>query len=508
MKMRVIGLATVVSSTSLAAQAAEVPRVRSAAARSAPAVQAFYESRGFTPAWTAGKPTPVARELAAALAALERDGLDPRRWGAGRIERLLASGRDSGAALDVALTAAFLTAGRALALGRVRPETVDSMWRGAPDDVDVAAALRRAVEQQRPAAELAALAPPHPAYFALRETLARYRGVVAQGGWPHVGGGPVLSIGATGARVAALRQRLAAEGDPAIRRGSAFDSATAEAVRRFQRRHGLVEDGRVGRATAGALDVSAARRVRQIVLNLERWRWVPRETGGHPIIVNTAAYTVTCPAPGGATEHPAIVGRPDWPTPIVAGRISGIVFAPVWRVPRDILLREVLPAAAGDSDYFARNRFRLVDSTGAAVAGVPWEAVADSTRGLTLVQDPGPASPLGGVKVVFANPFNVAVHGAAEQALFDAPVRTASHGCVRVRGAVDLARTLLAGRPEWTGEAIARAAADTVERVVPLADGPVMVLGYWTAWVADDGVVQFRPDVYGWDAKLDRALAR
>jgi murein L,D-transpeptidase YcbB/YkuD len=384
------------------------------------------------------------------------------------------------------------------------------MWRGARPPPDVTAALQRAVERQRPAGELAALAPSHPGYDALRGALARYRGIVALGGWPQVGRGPTLSPGDTGVRVAALRQRLVAEGDLHEVGGATFDSATALAVRRFQWRHGLREDGRVGPTTVAALDVSPTWRYRQILLNLERWRWAPREATGHTIVVNTAAFTVTCRSPDGVSyESPAIVGRQDWPTPIVAGRITAVVFAPAWVVPRNIVLREVLPDAARDPGYFARYGFRMVDSTGAVVSGdsVGWNALADEKRGYKLVQPPGPANALGGVKLVFDNPFTVYVHGTPEQALFDRPVRTFSHGCVRVRGALDLARMLLADRPEWPADSIARAAADTVERTVRVRDGAVMVLGYWTAWV-EDGEVHFRQDVYGWDAKLDRALER
>jgi len=502
-----------VAATRLASQEApgDTARIRAALSGAGAAVRGFYAARGYVAAWTGDGPAaPAARELVAALVALEQDGLEPRRYGIGRIDRLLAIGGDSGGALDVALTTAFLTAGRHLADGRVRPEAVDSMWRGRRAS-DVEAALRRAAEQQRPAAELAALAPPDPGYHALRAALARYRGGAAVGGWPRIGRGPLLSTGDSGPRVAALRERLAGEGDQVDARGAMFDSTSAAAVRRFQRRHGLTEDGRVGPATVAALDVSAARRARQIVLNLERWRWVPREAGGHTIVVNTAAFTVTCRSPEGAAyESPAIVGRSDWPTPIVAGAVTGVVFAPAWRVPRAILLREILPAAAGDTGYFARYGFRMVDSTGATLPGdsVGWDALADPTRGLTLVQRPGPQNALGGVKLVFDNPFSVYVHGTTEQALFDRPVRTMSHGCVRAEGALELARMLLAGRPEWPADSIARAAADTVERTVRVTDGTVMVVGYWTAWVGDDGAVHFRPDVYGWDAKLDRALGR
>jgi murein L,D-transpeptidase YcbB/YkuD len=165
--------------------AGDTADIRASLTRAGPAVRAFYAARDYAPAWTGeGRAGPAARELAAALVTLEQHGLDPARYGTARIERLLAIGADSSAALDVALTTAFLAAGRQLGSGRIRPAEVDSFWRGTPRAVDVTAALRRAAEQQRPAAELAALAPPHPAYHALRAALSRYRGAMALVGGP------------------------------------------------------------------------------------------------------------------------------------------------------------------------------------------------------------------------------------------------------------------------------------------------------------------------------------
>jgi len=500
----------------LGAQAADsvAARIAELAPRHGEGVRAFYAERANAAAWVDARAvTPGGRQLATALDTIDRHGLDPRRYDVRRVRRLLdRTEPESLAALDVALTVAFLRAGHDLAEGRVRPESIDTMWTGQRGAVDVEAALRVATAADGgPAPALAALAPPHAGYRALRTVLPRFQLLAASGGGPAVGPGPTVALGDSGGRVAALRTRLAIAGDLRVVAGRVCDTACDAAVRRFQERHGLVVDGRVGSRTRAALDAGPEGWARVIALNLERWRWVPRELGDAPLFVNSAAFAATRTDASGAQWHSAvIVGRPEWPTPIVSGQLSGIVFAPRWNVPRAIAALEILPAARRDTLDLAAAGFCLVDSLDAPIAAdsLSWEAAADSMSGVRLVQAPGPGNPLGGVKLVFANRFNVSLHGSPERGLFARPVRALSHGCVRMERAAELATLLVDGRGEWVADSVARAVADTVERMVPVVDGPMVVLGYWTAWVTRDGSVQFRPDVYGWDAKLARALAR
>src|SRR6266545_4644583 len=181
----------------------------------------------------------------------------------------------------------------------------------------------------------------------------------------------------------------------------------------------------------------------------------------------------------------AVVGRPDWPTPIVSSRATHILFRPTWTVPRVIAERELLPLIRRDPDYVTREGFHVF---------------ADSQ----LVQEPGPANPLGGMKLVFWTRFGAFIHDTPSQPLFSERWRAFSHGCVRVEGAAALAGRLL---PEWSADSIADAMANGRERWVPLPQPIPVHLVYWTAWVADDGLVAFAADPYGWDEELTRALA-
>jgi murein L,D-transpeptidase YcbB/YkuD len=388
---------------------------------------------------------------------------------------------------------------------------VDRDWAIEPPSFDAAAQLAHALEADAVPAWLGGLQPARPEYAALVEALARYRRLAAMG-WPTLPAGEPLRSGDRGGRVRALRARLAAAGDlaPGELDDDRYGSEVAAAVRRFQARHGLAPDGIVGRATHRALDVPAAARAAQIALNLERWRWLPDDFGPRHVVANAAAATVELIDNGRVRlASRAVVGDPHHPTPVVASRVEAVVFHPVWHIPASIAHREIVPRLVGEPRLLADSDIVIAGREGTDPHGlaVDWAGRDPADQRVVLRQRPGPANPLGTVKLDMPNRFQVYLHDSPARELFARPMRTLSHGCVRVEAARALAALMLEGQPGWGPERIARALAAGATTRVPLAPPVPVYLLYWTAFVDVAGAVHFRDDVYGRDARLDAALA-
>jgi murein L,D-transpeptidase YcbB/YkuD len=488
----------------------------------------FYERRLFGPAWSDARgPLPPAPRLLAALKTATREGLDPAAYHLGRLEALLAGDRERRFApepsslsvrvdLDLLLTDAFLLHASHLLSGRVDPRTFDPTWHVvATPEVDFAELLEGVLRSGAVASALEGLLPTHPGYGRLREALARYREIEGGGGWPLVAEGGKLQTGDEGPRVEQTRRRLAVTGGRGPGGASppeTFDAALEDAVIHFQRRHGLEADGVVGRETLAALNAPVSERVRQIEMNLERWRWLPRELGARHVVVNIPGFELeVVEGDQVVLEMRVVVGKPYRRTPVFSAEMSYLVFSPYWHVPPTIAASDILPAVQKDRGYLAQKGIQVFLGWGAEAeavdpASIDWTGLSARTLPYRFRQSPGPQSALGGVKFMFPNPYNVYLHDTPSRELFRRPDRTFSSGCIRLERPLELAAYLLQGDPAWESETIGAAARSGQERTVRLPERIPVHLQYWTAWADRAGLVHFRKDVYGRDHLLDAAL--
>jgi murein L,D-transpeptidase YcbB/YkuD len=487
--------------------------------------RAFYERRDHSPAWIDGQsPRPQMDAVLRAIRAADREGLDPELYARtfldGRREEaskgfLTKKGFEPGEAgrLDVLLTYTYLKYASDLADGVADLAHADRTWQIRPEKFDPLATLEKALAEDRVEQSLAGLMPDAPPYRALRDALADYRKRAAAGPWPALPASLKLKPGQRGAQVAALADRLAASGDYAPRAGdrpTTYREDLQVAVKRFQSRHGLEPDAVVGPSVVAQLNVPIEQRIRQIELNLERWRWLPRDLGKRHILVNIPAYHLEVWDAGAVPlEMRVVVGRKDTPTPIFNDTMTYLVFSPYWNVPPDIAKNETLPAILKDPDFLHRNNMEIIDARGNVMD--PGAVDLEEPELYRFRQRPGAANSLGLVKFMFPNQFNVYLHDTPADSLFERATRSFSHGCVRIEKPRELARYLLQDSPEWSGQAIEEAMHAAEEQHVKLRAPIPVYLGYWTATATNEGV-QFRSDVYGIDARqaarLDERLSR
>jgi len=478
-------------------------------------LERFYEERDFSPAWD------TRAKLSALLNAIEtshRHGLSPQDYNRGALRRLsdAAAFRPSAglaAELEVRATAALARLALHLHHGKVDPVAIAPSWNFSRpmDGIDLVDALHAIIDAPRMQDALDGLAPDDAYYRGLMDALARYRLIVAHGGWPRVPGGETLGRGMSSSRVAALRARLEISGDhppaPAAADPARFDAKLEAAVRRFQRRHGLRVDGLVGPDTLAALNVPAGARVDQLRINMERARWVFQDLEERFLLVNIARYRVMLIERGRVSWRTrAVVGRPFRQTPVFKARMTHLEFNPTWTVPRTILKKDLLPEIRRDPGVLQRKNMRLLDFDGRPVApgSVDWATIPAAAFPYMVRQAPGPDNPLGRVKFIYPNPHDVYMHDTPLRRQFRRAGRAFSSGCIRLEKPLELARILLAGT-EWDAAAIERVIASGETRSVYLPRPITVLTLYGTAAPSADGV-DFTADVYGRDARLLAAL--
>ena len=476
-------------------------------------VRLFYYDRGYRPVWTSAART---GELIAAIEASREHGLTPADFAIDSLREAAARGGDDAQEVvrrDLLFTDAAARLARQLRYGKVDPSRLHSTWNFSPlpgvrERAQMLAAL---LEADSLSVALAALAPQDEAYLGLQKALSRYTVLAAEGGWPSVPAGPTLRPGERDARVRALRARLQAEGwsdadgqraarsDPAR-----YDQMLAAAVKRFQHAQGLSADAAVGVGTLTALNVSAAERLAQIRVNLERQRWVARDMTVDRLLVDIAGFNAELVVGGELLwSSNVVVGRPERETPVLLDEVRHLVLNPKWVVPPTILREDVIPKVMVNAAYLDQQRMRVVDNRGqaVAVAQVDWKGASRTGFPYQIVQQSGGDGALGRIKFSLSNGYSIYLHDTPSRAQFRKPVRALSSGCVRLEKPRDLALLLLDDPQRWSEQTLA--AEIDKRRTQTLAVGlyvPVMLL-YRTAVADSDatGAVSFRKDIYGHD---------
>jgi L,D-transpeptidase YcbB len=490
---------------------------------------ALYGVRSYSPLWidADGRPNRAAQDALMLLDGARDEGLDPADYGMPELDRLATqltrlSDAASQASFDVALSASMLRFVRHLNMGRVDPSTVGFGLIESTERPDFAALLRASVNAGRLTELVAMLKPAFVQYEALREALIRYRRLAAEAGFALHSDTPVRP-GQPLAGLDALHRRLVATGDlPANTQAppasGIYEGALVDGIRRFQSRHGLPADGVIGKATGAALELPLSRRVRQIELALERLRWLPRLDDRRLVAVNIPMFRLLAWETVAEENEPllgmgVIVGRArKTQTPVLLAEMREVIFRPYWNVPQSIVRNEILPKLTRDPEYLEREDMEILSGSGEDGGAIEptSENLARLKRGaLRLRQRPGPRNALGLVKFVFPNETDVYLHATPAAQLFNESRRDFSHGCVRVEDAVALAEWALKDDAQWTPDRILSAMIGTQTFSVRLAR-PIQVLLFYTTAVVmpEDGTIHFAEDIYGHDARLDKALVR
>ncbi|WP_132030949.1 L,D-transpeptidase family protein [Aquabacter spiritensis] len=469
------------------------------------ALAAFYGARSDAPVFVdAGGYTARGKAILARFAAAADEGLEPGAYKS--VKLAPGAAPDTLAQAELRLAASVLLYARHAQAGRFDPGRISGMvtpTRTFPDPLAVLTALAAAPDAGR---ALAGYNPPHPGYAALRQKLAAARSGPPPRPLARIAPGPSLRPGESDPRVPALRARLevaGAKGDPR------YDRDLVAAVRTFQSRNGLEADGIVGAATVEALNLveDPAERVADLIVNMERWRWLPRDLGAANVMVNIPEYMVRIRQDGRVIHATrVIVGKPETPTPLLTHDMEYVVINPAWNIPPTIARKEMLPKLRADPYFLARQGIEITRN-GRVLdpASINWNA---GLGGYSFRQPPGERNALGRIKFMFPNDHSVYLHDTPSRNLFANDRRMFSHGCIRVQDPLVFGEVIFSlglGNDSWTEDRIEQAFGGK-ERYINLKHHIPVHLVYFTAFVDEAGRLSVRPDIYGIDARTKALL--
>lgn len=468
----------------------------------------FYADRQFQPVWLVDElPSEKAEIWRDTLLRAGDEGLDPKEYHSVAIRYLWRARRDvTKIRLELLLTDAFFRYAIEARAGYQYPRLVDNEWYITPPKVHPTEMLNSVLTAQNMQHELDAIPPQHSGYQKLKKALYRYRLMLQQQGeWPQVPRGSYLKLGSWDYQVSLVRKRLKQEGyplDPTPADEYLFDRDLEKAVKIFQHHTGEKPDGIVGPMTRYAMNLTVEKRIEQIIQNMERWRWLPHEMGKRYIVVNMAGYRLYVIENNETVlEMPVIIGKPYKATPAFANKVQYLEFNPTWNVPPSIARENFLPKIKEDSNFLKTNHIRIYenwksDAPEVDPENIDWAEMEPEDVKFKFEQSAGEYNSLGHVKFMFPNDFRVYLHDTPSRTLFFQNVRTFSSGCIRVSRPVTLASYLMGEDNGWSKSEVRKLISRGETQRVNLKQEVPIYLLYWTSWVDDGDIVQFRRDIY------------
>jgi murein L,D-transpeptidase YcbB/YkuD len=481
----------------------------------------LYHNNALRPFWIIdGQLSQRAADVLSVLEDAKRYGLDPADYLVDKIHRYWGSSDTAGLVrLDILLTLGMMRYVADQREGRMEPRKVDPVLFDSARDVvvDWDALKKQAFAAPDMKSFLDQQAPPFLQYRKLQDKLAEYRVLAVKGGWPSIPAGNALKPGMEDQRVKTVRKRLVVTGElqPENMDNAVFDTVLAEAIKRFQKRHNLKPDGVVGNQTLAAMNVPVSVRIKQIIINMERYRWLKRRTRDRLVAVNIAGFEAFAGKPGTIDlKMPVIVGKKYHKTPVFSDTIKYVVFNPYWNVPPSIARNEILLKLKKNPHYLEKHNMRIFQGWGPDApeldaTTIDWSKVSKKNMNRYRIrQDPGPKNALGTLKLVFPNKYNVYLHDTPSHGLFKRERRAFSHGCIRMDRPAEMASWVLGGEEKGWGLARINEIVASRKRHVAVLDQriPVYIL-YRTAFVnPEDNMLYFYKDIYGRDTLLEKAL--
>ncbi len=441
----------------------------------------------------------------------QAEGLNPEDYYNSKIEKFITKNNSTTReiiAFDTLLTAAYKKLATHLYGGKVNPKNVYFDWDLTKNSIALSDSLIAAITTERLKSNLENFKPQHPAYRSIKKGLSLLNQFPDKE-FNKISIAKKIVLNDSALEVIAIKKRLKywkdfTSNDSII--SPIYDSITQIAIKKFQKRHGLTPDGIIGTETIKALNISKSERHKQIVANLERWRWFPKNFGNEYLLVNLPDYSLKYIVDNQVeSQHTVIVGRKSRRTPVLISQLSYMVFNPTWTVPPTIVKKDLTPKARYNRSYFMRKNMTIYSRSGERILPENWNP--DQARSYRYVQAPSAKNSLGLVKFIFPNKRLVYLHDTNNKSYFSLENKALSSGCIRVKNPFELSEKILANEDKefWNraeiDSIIKRKHTHRISLNIPID----VYLLYWTNWSENNELI-FRNDIYALDKKLYNAL--